>query len=65
MMQALEESFPNAVLDRSDGLKLLLPEGWIHVRASNTEPILRLAAEAKSQAAMEELYGRVLSLLEG
>jgi phosphomannomutase len=65
MMQALEESFPNAVLDRTDGLKLLLPEGWIHVRASNTEPILRMAAEAKSQAAMEELYGRVLSLLEG
>jgi phosphomannomutase len=65
MMQALEDSFPDAGLDRSDGLKLLLPEGWIHVRASNTEPVLRLAAEAKSEAVMEDLYGRVTALLAG
>lgn len=65
MMQALEDSFPEAKLDRSDGLKLMLPQGWIHVRASNTEPILRLAAEAKSGQQLDELYGRVLSLLEG
>ena len=64
MMQALEDSFPQATLDRSDGLKLLLDNGWIHVRASNTEPILRLAAEAKSEAAMNDLYGQVTALLE-
>jgi phosphomannomutase len=64
IMQALEESFPDAVLDRSDGLKVLLEEGWIHVRSSNTEPILRLAAEAKSQETVDSLYNRVVSLLE-
>jgi phosphomannomutase len=64
MMQALEDAFPQATLDRSDGLKLLLDNGWIHVRASNTEPILRLAAEAKSEAAMNDLYGQVTALLE-
>jgi len=64
MMQALEDAFPGAVLERSDGLKLLLPEGWIHVRASNTEPILRLAAEARSQATLDDLYGQVLRLFE-
>src|SRR6266404_1937957 len=63
LMQALEESFPGATSDRSDGLKLALPEGWIHVRASNTEPLLRLAAEAKSQEQVNELYGRVEGLL--
>jgi len=36
LMQTLEESFPQAQMDRLDGLKLLLPNGWIHVRASNT-----------------------------
>jgi phosphomannomutase len=65
LMQALEESFPDASLDRSDGLKLMLPEGWIHVRASNTEPLLRLAAESRSEEDMERLYGRVVRLLEG
>jgi phosphomannomutase len=65
LMQALEESFPGAETDRSDGLKLMFPGAWIHVRSSNTEPILRLAAEARSESQMEELYGKVLRLLEG
>jgi len=65
LMQALEESFPGAGLDRSDGLKLALDGAWIHVRASNTEPLLRLAAEARSAERVEELYVRVLKLLEG
>ncbi len=64
LMQALEESFPGVETDRSDGLKLMLPGAWIHVRASNTEPLLRMAAEARSEAEVEELYGRVLGLFE-
>ena len=63
-MQALEEAFPDAALDRSDGLKLLLPGAWIHVRASNTEPILRIAAEARTDAEVETLYSRVVGLFE-
>jgi phosphomannomutase len=63
LMQALEENFPNIPSDRSDGLKLTLANGWIHVRASNTEPLLRLAAEARSQEQVEELYARVVHLL--
>jgi phosphomannomutase len=62
LMQALEQLYPDATLDRSDGLKLITPGGWIHVRASNTEPILRLAAEARSESAVEELYRGVLNL---
>jgi phosphomannomutase len=62
LMQALEARFPAAQKDRTDGLKLLLPEGWIHVRASNTEPLLRVAAEAKSEQQVEKLYGEVLTL---
>jgi phosphomannomutase len=59
LMLALEEAFPGARMERSDGLKLLLGEGWIHVRASNTEPLLRIAAEARSQAEVDALYDRV------
>jgi phosphomannomutase len=56
MMQALEAAFPQARADRSDGLKLLMDDGWIHVRASNTEPILRLAAEARTPDELDALY---------
>ena len=64
LMQNLEEGFPNAKTDRCDGLKLLFEDAWIHVRSSNTEPLLRVAVEAKSQARSEELYARVLDLLK-
>jgi phosphomannomutase len=63
LMQDLEARFPDAATDRSDGLKLIWPGRWIHVRASNTEPLLRLAAESKSDRETEELYGRVTQLL--
>ncbi|MEO7145799.1 MAG: phosphoglucosamine mutase [Bryobacteraceae bacterium] len=62
LMQALEDNYADAEFDRSDGLKLTTPSGWIHVRSSNTEPILRLAAEAKSEAAVEDLFNQVLRL---
>ena len=64
MMQSLEETFPNAETDRSDGLKLSMADCWIHVRASNTEPVLRLAAEATSPDRLEELFAEVFGLLE-
>jgi phosphomannomutase len=56
LMQKLEDEFPDAITDRSDGLKLLWPGRWIHVRASNTEPILRFSAEARSEEEMSSLY---------
>jgi phosphomannomutase len=62
LMQELETQFPRAETDRSDGLKLMLPGGWIHVRASNTEPLLRVAVEARSPQEVEDLYGTVLRL---
>jgi len=62
LMQSLETRFPSARKDRADGLKLFLPEGWIHVRSSNTEPLLRVAAEAKSRETADALYAEVLRL---
>jgi len=62
LMRVLEAAFPQAVSDRSDGLKLMWPRQWVHVRASNTEPLLRLAAEAPSREEVEELFGRIVQL---
>lgn len=64
---------PRALLDRlaaryagvdgarvstADGVKVDLPEGWAHVRASNTEPILRVYAEAATPEAADALAER-------
>ncbi len=64
LMQALEEAFPGVAVDRTDGLKIMWPDSWIHVRASNTEPLLRLAAEARSSDRLVELYLSVQRALE-
>src|SRR6266699_748626 len=46
----LQRRFPDARADTQDGLRLAWRDRWLHVRPSNTEPILRLIAEAPSGA---------------
>jgi phosphomannomutase len=52
---ALRRRFADAQVDTQDGLRLAWPDRWLHVRPSNTEPIIRLIAEATSDAAAREL----------
>jgi len=51
-------------VDELDGLTVTLPDGaWFNLRASNTEPLLRLNVEAPDAARMAELRDRVLELV--
>ncbi len=50
---------PGARFDDSDGLRIDLAEGWVHVRASNTEPIMRIIAEAESTDTANALVDEV------
>jgi len=45
----------DARIDDADGVRIDLPAGWVHLRASNTEPIIRLIAEAASASGAEGL----------
>ncbi len=45
-----------------DGIRIDWPEGWVHVRASNTEPIARAIAEAADEKTAEGLISRVLAV---
>jgi phosphomannomutase len=51
----LRGRFADAHVNVEDGLRLAWADRWLHVRASNTEPIIRLIAEAPSGAAAEGL----------
>ena len=50
--------------DRLDGLKWTLPDAWVQVRASNTEPIARVFAEAPDKKTAEDLVKQVMQALE-
>ncbi|HEX4628858.1 MAG TPA: phosphoglucosamine mutase [Gemmatimonadales bacterium] len=52
---ALRRRFPEASADTQDGLRLAWPDRWLHVRPSNTEPIIRLIAEAPLSADAKQL----------
>lgn len=51
-------------IDATDGVKLDFENGWVHVRSSNTEPIVRIYSEAKTLAQAEELNLKYKNLVE-
>jgi phosphomannomutase len=55
---SLSSAFPDAHEDRQDGLRLSWPDRWVHVRPSGTEPIVRVIAEAPTDADARELIAR-------
>jgi phosphomannomutase len=61
---ALREAFRDAAVDLQDGLRLSWPDRWVHVRPSGTEPIVRVIAEAPSEAEARELVRRSRMPLE-
>jgi phosphomannomutase len=63
-LEALVTAHPDAQVNRVDGVKFDLPEGWVHLRRSNTEPILRIYAEAPSAEGARALGDRFKGELE-
>ena len=59
----LEARWPDAKANRLDGLRLDWPDRWVHVRPSNTEPIVRVIAEAPKASDAEKLCKEVGALL--
>ncbi len=57
----LKERYKHADLNTIDGLKIDLEEGWIHLRKSNTEPIIRIYTEGSSKVIAENLANKIKS----
>ena len=49
VLRMLRERYANYPIDVRDGVKVMLPQGWFLVRGSNTEPIIRVVAEADDE----------------
>jgi phosphomannomutase len=58
LFRSLRKAFADAEADTQDGLRLSWPDRWVHVRPSGTEPIVRVIAEAPTDAAARELVSR-------
>lgn len=64
----IENMMSGVEIDRTDGLKVVYPRSWVQVRASNTEPIIRIFAEANNKETAEklctEMKGRIVRMKE-
>jgi len=62
----LKNTFKNEQQDELDGLSIDFGnDSWFNVRASNTEPVIRLNAEAKTQPELDKLVTQVTTLIKG
>ena len=52
---SIESEAQSATVDLSDGIKLCWPDGWVHIRDSNTESMIRIIAESKEANRAESL----------
>ncbi len=63
VFEALKEKYSEGKLDERDGVRIDFPDWWFNVRASNTEPKIRLNLEAKSKELMEEKRDELLEII--
>jgi phosphomannomutase len=62
-MDRLVAAYPDAIIDRLDGVTVELDSWWCNVRASNTEPLLRLNLESGSEEEVQQHVAEVSPLL--
>jgi phosphomannomutase len=62
-LERLDAAFADGRRDHTDGLTVEFDDWWFNVRASNTEPLLRLNVEAKSEELLKEKTASVLDII--
>ncbi len=64
LLKHVISSFDPGDIDTTDGVKIIFDEGWVHLRKSNTEPIIRVYAEAEDKEVADRLANQILSLIK-
>ena len=64
LLKSMENKYANEPLTTVDGVKIDFVDSWVHLRKSNTEPIIRIYTEAPSQQQADALADRFISELK-
>lgn len=59
VLAAMSEKFRSKPQDKQDGLKIMFEEDWVHMRKSNTEPIIRIYAESTTKQTAASIAERI------
>ena len=61
MLREVKTRYASENVNDIDGVKIDFPENWVHLRKSNTEPIIRVYTEAKSMDEADALAQRFIA----
>ena len=64
VLRMLKQEYAAYRLDTRDGVKVMLPNGWFLVRGSNTEPVIRVVAELRTEREANEIIAAVRAKVE-
>lgn len=64
VLDEIRKEFTDFEIDERDGMKIILPQSWVQIRKSNTEPIIRIYSEAKTLQEAQDLAVRVTSIVK-
>ena len=64
ILETIKNRYSNEKVNDIDGVKIDFAENWVHLRKSNTEPIIRVYTEAKTMAEADALAKRFISEIE-
>lgn len=59
VLEDVKKAFSNDKINTTDGVKIEWPDGWAHIRGSNTEPVIRIMTEALTKEQALEYIGRI------
>ena len=65
ILARIEERFHEAEIEKLDGITVRFADWWFNVRASNTEPVLRLNLEAKTSAGLKNGLEQAKAVIGG
>jgi phosphomannomutase len=64
LLATIKSNFQGYRTDERDGLWIGNDTGWVQVRKSNTEPIMRIYSEGRTQSEADELADRVIEIVK-
>jgi phosphomannomutase len=62
ILDSAKKAFAGAKLDETDGCRFDFDDGWLHLRVSNTEPVMRIIVEAKDRQSAKKYSDAVLNI---
>lgn len=65
ILEKMAANYAHEEVDTTDGVKIYIGKEWVHLRKSNTEPIIRIYSESKSEASANALAERIISEIKG